>query len=75
MNYTYFWAYENTPLVSASSETLVISQFGEDDAGNYSCEAMNDVGSGMDNITLELGGESLLSTGVDVSPPNHFHME
>lgn len=59
-NYTYSWSHKGTPLTGETSDTLSLPFFGEDDVGIYSCEVANEVGAGMDNVTIELGCEKLL---------------
>ena len=56
MTYTYSWTHEGAVLPGETSATLSLTSFSMDAVGAYTCEVMNDAGSGMGSITIELGG-------------------
>lgn len=57
MTYTYSWIHEDVPLAGETSDTLGLSSFSTDDNGTYSCVVMNKAGTGMDSVTIVLGGK------------------
>ena len=59
MTYTYSWTHEGTALTDETSATLTLSSFSMDDVGTYSCRVGNDAGTGIDSITIRLGGEAV----------------
>ena len=59
--YTYSWAHEGIALTGQASPTLSLSPFRVIDVGNYSCEVMNEAGTGIDTVAIELGGEKPLA--------------
>ena len=61
--FTFFfnsWNGDGNPISGETYATLGIPFFSVGEVGTYSCEVTNDVGTGMDSITLELGGEKHL---------------
>jgi hypothetical protein len=60
MNYTYSWTHEGIPLPGEDNDTLILTSFSVDDVGTYSC-TVEAVGTGMSNVTINLGGEQLQS--------------
>ena len=69
MTYTYSWTHEGAVLSGETSATLSLTSFSMDAVGAYTCEVMNDAGSGMDSITIELGGEIAEEREVEYPPP------
>ena len=59
MTYSYSWSHNGTVMMSETSPTLLLSSFSESAVGGYTCVVMNVIGSGMDTITIELGGKAL----------------
>ena len=55
MTYTYSWTHEGVVLPGETSATLSLTSFSMDAVG-----VMNDTGSGMGSITIELGGEAFM---------------
>ena len=66
MTYTYSWTHEGAALPGETSATLSLTSFSMDAVGAYTCEVMNDAGSGMGSITIELGGEAFIHSVVSV---------
>ena len=61
MSYTYVWTHVGgAGILAETSDTLILSGFTMSDMGMYRCEVTNDVGTGMDSITIEFGGQTLL---------------
>ena len=59
-NIIYSWIHEGMQLPTETSTTLTIPSFDtDDDAGTYSCEAMNVEGIGRGDITIVGEGEVL----------------
>ena len=58
MTHTYSWTHEGVALPGETSATLSLTSFSMDAVGAYTCEVMNDAGSGMGSMTIELGGEA-----------------
>ena len=54
--YAYSWTHEDTVIADHTSATLTIFSFSMDEAGAYSCRAVNDAGTGVDIIVLRLAG-------------------
>ena len=60
MSYTYVWTHVGgAGTLAETSGTLTLSGFAMSDMGVYRCEVNNSVGTGMDSITIELGGQAL----------------
>ena len=60
MSYTYVWTHvDGAGTLAETSDTLTLSGFTMSDMGMYRCEVTNDAGTGMDSITIELGGQTL----------------
>ena len=60
MSYTYVWTHVGgAGTLAETSDTLTLSGFAMSDMGMYRCEVTNDAGTGMDSITIELGGQTL----------------
>ena len=60
MSYTYIWTHVGgAGTLSETSDTLTLFGFTLSDMGMYRCEVTNDVGTGMDSITIEFGGQTL----------------
>ena len=58
MSYIYVWTHvDGTGTLGENSDTLTLSGFAMSDMGMYRCEVTNDAGTGMDSITIELGGQ------------------
>ena len=56
---TYTWTNVDTSTtLSETSNTLTLPSITMTDLATYRCETTNVVGTGMDTITIELGGES-----------------
>ena len=72
MTYTYSWTHEGVVLLGETSATLSLTSFSMDAVGAYTCEVVNDAGSGMGSITIELGGEMFIpwcKLEVEYPPP------
>ena len=60
MSYAYVWTHVGgAGTLAEISDTLTLSGFTMSDVGMYRCEVTNAVGTGMDSITIELGGQTL----------------
>ena len=58
-SYTYMWTHVTSSevLTGATSSTLTLSGVTMDSVGTYRCAVTNGIGTGMDSITIELGGQ------------------
>ena len=76
MTYTYSWTHVGAALLGETSATLSLTSFSMDAVGTYTCEVVNDAGSGMGSITIELGGETSIHSVVRVCVSLYqFHTE
>ena len=58
--YTYVWTHViSAEILTETTNTLTLSGFTTSDMGMYRCEVTNAAGTGMDSITIELGGQAL----------------
>jgi hypothetical protein len=55
-SYTYSWTHEGIQLAGETSNTLSLLSFVASDGGTYSCEVVNEAGTGRDNVTIQLAG-------------------
>lgn len=55
----YSWMLDGVSLPGETTPTLLLTSFSMGDAGTYSCSVVNDIGTGMGNITIRLGSEVL----------------
>lgn len=61
INYTYSWTYVNIYNLTAEisrSHTLSLPRISMDQLGTYRCEVRSEIGTGIDAISIRLGGES-----------------
>ena len=65
MNLAFTWIHVNTTnylpssSISLSSSTLNLTSFSMEDTGIYMCSVTSDAGTGMDSVTVNLGGNNL----------------
>ena len=57
MDYTYVWTDRDTMTrLSETSSTLNLNDVNEESLGTYECAVSNVAGTGMDSITIKVGG-------------------